>query len=52
VGETVEVGNFDPKIATFWIESGKSFLQPFLTSVPTLEPCTNTQLSKLTNFDE
>ncbi|KAK9147408.1 hypothetical protein Scep_006165 [Stephania cephalantha] len=23
VGETVEVGNFDPKIATFWIESGK-----------------------------
>lgn len=24
VGETVEVGNFDPKIATFWIDSGKS----------------------------
>ncbi|KAL6182246.1 hypothetical protein ACLB2K_043669 [Fragaria x ananassa] len=23
VGETVEVGNFDPKIATFWIDSGK-----------------------------
>ncbi|CAM9001465.1 unnamed protein product [Rhodiola kirilowii] len=23
VGEAVEVGNFDPKIATFWIESGK-----------------------------
>ncbi|XP_061337811.1 monodehydroascorbate reductase, chloroplastic/mitochondrial [Gastrolobium bilobum] len=23
VGETIEVGNFDPKIATFWIESGK-----------------------------
>ncbi|KAK4422571.1 Monodehydroascorbate reductase, chloroplastic/mitochondrial [Sesamum alatum] len=23
VGETVEVGNFDPKVATFWIESGK-----------------------------
>lgn len=23
VGETVEIGNFDPKIATFWIESGK-----------------------------
>lgn len=23
VGETVEVGHFDPKIATFWIESGK-----------------------------
>ncbi|GMN31927.1 hypothetical protein TIFTF001_003461 [Ficus carica] len=22
-GETVEVGNFDPKIATFWIDSGK-----------------------------
>lgn len=22
VGETVEVGNFDPKIATFWIDSG------------------------------
>ncbi|KHM99947.1 Monodehydroascorbate reductase, chloroplastic [Glycine soja] len=22
-GETVEIGNFDPKIATFWIESGK-----------------------------
>lgn len=22
VGETVEIGNFDPKIATFWIESG------------------------------
>ncbi|GAB2296781.1 Monodehydroascorbate reductase, chloroplastic/mitochondrial [Dionaea muscipula] len=23
VGETVEIGKFDPKIATFWIESGK-----------------------------
>ncbi|XP_022157151.1 monodehydroascorbate reductase 5, mitochondrial [Momordica charantia] len=23
VGETVEIGNFDPKIATFWIHSGK-----------------------------
>lgn len=23
VAETVEVGNFDPKIATFWIDSGK-----------------------------
>ncbi|KAH1251502.1 Monodehydroascorbate reductase, chloroplastic/mitochondrial [Glycine max] len=23
IGETVEIGNFDPKIATFWIESGK-----------------------------
>lgn len=23
MGETVEVGNFDPKIATFWIESGR-----------------------------
>ncbi|KAL3001757.1 hypothetical protein AAZX31_08G018100 [Glycine max] len=23
VGETVEIGNFDPKISTFWIESGK-----------------------------
>ncbi|XP_074357658.1 monodehydroascorbate reductase, chloroplastic/mitochondrial [Apium graveolens] len=23
VGEAVEVGNFDPKIATFWIDSGK-----------------------------
>ncbi|KAL0297591.1 UNVERIFIED_CONTAM: Monodehydroascorbate reductase, chloroplastic/mitochondrial [Sesamum radiatum] len=23
VGETVEVGNFDPKVATFWIDSGK-----------------------------
>ncbi|KAM6588662.1 hypothetical protein CsatA_011267 [Cannabis sativa] len=23
VGEAIEVGNFDPKIATFWIESGK-----------------------------
>ncbi|XP_044486653.1 monodehydroascorbate reductase, chloroplastic/mitochondrial [Mangifera indica] len=22
-GETIEVGNFDPKIATFWIDSGK-----------------------------
>lgn len=22
VGETVEIGNFDPKIATFWIDSG------------------------------
>ena len=22
VGETVEVGNFDPKIATFWIDLG------------------------------
>lgn len=22
VGETIEVGNFDPKIATFWIDSG------------------------------
>ncbi|CAI9094154.1 OLC1v1029844C1 [Oldenlandia corymbosa var. corymbosa] len=23
VGETVEIGKFDPKVATFWIESGK-----------------------------
>ncbi|GMH28858.1 hypothetical protein Nepgr_030701 [Nepenthes gracilis] len=23
VGETVEIGNFEPKIATFWIDSGK-----------------------------
>jgi len=23
VGEVVEIGSFDPKIATFWIESGK-----------------------------
>ncbi|XP_047972913.1 monodehydroascorbate reductase, chloroplastic/mitochondrial [Salvia hispanica] len=23
VGETVEIGNFDPKVATFWIDSGK-----------------------------
>ncbi|XP_030947857.1 monodehydroascorbate reductase, chloroplastic/mitochondrial [Quercus lobata] len=23
VGETVEIGNFDPKIATFWVDSGK-----------------------------
>ncbi|KAM7274879.1 hypothetical protein ACFE04_016745 [Oxalis oulophora] len=23
VGESVEIGNFDPKIATFWIDSGK-----------------------------
>ncbi|XP_062146362.1 monodehydroascorbate reductase, chloroplastic/mitochondrial [Alnus glutinosa] len=23
VGETIEIGDFDPKIATFWIESGK-----------------------------
>ncbi|KAL2902644.1 Monodehydroascorbate reductase chloroplastic/mitochondrial [Bienertia sinuspersici] len=23
VGETVEIGNFDPKIATFWIDSGR-----------------------------
>ncbi|KDP25386.1 hypothetical protein JCGZ_20542 [Jatropha curcas] len=23
VGETIEIGNFDPKIATFWLESGK-----------------------------
>lgn len=23
VGEAIEVGNFDPKIATFWIDSGK-----------------------------
>ncbi|XVF13066.1 hypothetical protein REPUB_Repub08aG0175700 [Reevesia pubescens] len=23
VGETVEIGNFDPKIATFWMDSGK-----------------------------
>ncbi|KAK6137421.1 hypothetical protein DH2020_028844 [Rehmannia glutinosa] len=22
-GETVEIGNFDPKVATFWIDSGK-----------------------------
>jgi hypothetical protein len=22
VGETIEIGDFDPKIATFWIESG------------------------------
>lgn len=25
VGETVEVGNFDPKIATFWIDSGNIY---------------------------
>lgn len=23
VGETIEIGNFDPKIATFWVDSGK-----------------------------
>ncbi|KAL7160029.1 hypothetical protein ABFS83_01G067400 [Erythranthe nasuta] len=23
IGETVEIGNFDPKVATFWIDSGK-----------------------------
>lgn len=23
VGETIEVGNFDPKIATFWLDSGR-----------------------------
>ncbi|CAI9772675.1 unnamed protein product [Fraxinus pennsylvanica] len=23
VGESVEIGNFDPKVATFWIDSGK-----------------------------
>ncbi|XP_040990286.1 monodehydroascorbate reductase, chloroplastic/mitochondrial isoform X2 [Juglans microcarpa x Juglans regia] len=23
VGETIEIGNFDPKLATFWIDSGK-----------------------------
>ncbi|OAY59763.1 hypothetical protein MANES_01G057400v8 [Manihot esculenta] len=23
VGETIEIGNFDPKIATFWMDSGK-----------------------------
>ncbi|KAL5995719.1 Monodehydroascorbate reductase, chloroplastic/mitochondrial [Asimina triloba] len=23
VGETIEVGNFDPKIASFWVESGR-----------------------------
>ncbi|CAA0820481.1 Monodehydroascorbate reductase- chloroplastic [Striga hermonthica] len=23
VGETIEIGNFDPKVATFWIDSGK-----------------------------
>ncbi|XP_043710112.1 monodehydroascorbate reductase, chloroplastic/mitochondrial-like isoform X2 [Telopea speciosissima] len=23
VGETIEIGNFDPKIATFWLDSGK-----------------------------
>ncbi|KAH9775371.1 Monodehydroascorbate reductase [Citrus sinensis] len=23
IGETIEIGNFDPKIATFWIDSGK-----------------------------
>lgn len=28
-GETVEIGNFDPKIATFWIDSGnRLFLSP------------------------
>lgn len=25
VGETVEIGNFDPKIATFWIDSGNIY---------------------------
>ncbi|KAI3698920.1 hypothetical protein L2E82_42841 [Cichorium intybus] len=23
VGETIQIGNFDPKIATFWLDSGK-----------------------------
>ncbi|KAJ4783939.1 Monodehydroascorbate reductase [Rhynchospora pubera] len=32
VGETVEIGNFDPKIATFWIDSGIS-LSSFLIRV-------------------
>eukprot|EP00268_Persea_americana_P015501 TRINITY_DN1717_c0_g3_i6.p1 TRINITY_DN1717_c0_g3~~TRINITY_DN1717_c0_g3_i6.p1 ORF type:complete len:110 (-),score=21.84 TRINITY_DN1717_c0_g3_i6:800-1129(-) len=23
VGETIEIGNFDPKVATFWLDSGR-----------------------------
>lgn len=29
VGETIEVGSFDPKIATFWVDSGKSYVKLF-----------------------
>ncbi|GJN12448.1 hypothetical protein PR202_ga30727 [Eleusine coracana subsp. coracana] len=32
VGETVEVGNFDPKIATFWIDSDSRLKGVFLES--------------------
>jgi hypothetical protein len=35
VGETIQVGNFDPKIATFWIDSGKCilFLLPIVSYI-------------------
>lgn len=32
VGETIEVGDFDPKIATFWIDSGDKLKGVFLES--------------------
>ncbi|KAF4354845.1 hypothetical protein F8388_018049 [Cannabis sativa] len=33
VGEAIEVGNFDPKIATFWIESGTKVHQNYYLSL-------------------
>lgn len=31
VGDTIEVGNFDPKIATFWLDSGNHMFNCFIS---------------------
>ncbi|RLN04284.1 uncharacterized protein C2845_PM13G03030 [Panicum miliaceum] len=46
VGETVEVGNFDPKIATFWIDSDSRLKGVFLESGTSEEFSLLPQLAK------
>jgi monodehydroascorbate reductase (NADH) len=46
VGETVEVGNFDPKIATFWIDSDSRLKGIFLESGTSEEFSLLPQLAK------
>jgi len=46
VGETVEVGNFDPKVATFWIDSDSRLKGVFLESGTSEEFSLLPQLAK------
>ncbi|XP_020114899.1 monodehydroascorbate reductase 5, mitochondrial [Ananas comosus] len=46
VGETIEVGNFDPKVATFWIDSDSRLKGVFLESGSSEEVSLLPQLAK------